>query len=319
MDSNTEKWCAEKILRATSLSDVHKIVIPPGEAAKKIETVCSIWEYLSNNGADRKSLMINLGGGMLTDLGGFAAATFKRGISFVNIPTTLLGAVDAAVGGKTGFNFCGLKNEIGVFAPAMAVFIDASFFRTLTHEELLSGYAEMIKHALLQSEEDLYEILRFDLESVDYDKLNDILLKSVLIKERIVEEDPTEKGIRKALNLGHTFGHAFESKSYELNRPIPHGYAVAWGIMSELFLSHSKLGFDKKILLQVVDFIKKHYGQFPIECKHYPELIELMKHDKKNEDNQINFTLLSGVGEIRINQTASLTEINEALDLFSIY
>jgi 3-dehydroquinate synthase len=262
---------------------------------------------------------------MLTDLGGFAAATFKRGIRFINIPTTLLGAVDAAVGGKTGINFNGLKNETGAFAPAIAVLIDSNFFKTLDHTNLLSGYAEMLKHALLCGRDTAHhvstldELLRFDLETIDYKKLNDLLFESVLVKERIVEQDPTEQGIRKALNLGHTFGHAFESLSYEIKRPIPHGYAVAWGTVCELYLSFIKWGFDQADLMKVTRFVKAHYGAFAFDCSQYQRLYELMQHDKKNESGLINFTLLKAAGEIEINQTANQREIDETLDFYREY
>jgi 3-dehydroquinate synthase len=316
-DENTYKFCFPLIEKLPEIRSAKKYCIAPGDKHKNPETLAAVWKFLSENGANRKSLVINLGGGMLTDLGGFAAATFKRGIRFMNVPTTLLGAVDAAVGGKTGINFNGLKNEIGAFAPAVAVLIDARFFQTLDRANLLSGYAEMLKHALLSSEQALYELFRFDLENPDYSKLNDLLFESVLVKERIVKEDPTEKGVRKALNLGHTFGHAFESLSYELNSPVLHGHAVAWGIVCELYLSFVKLEFDKKILMNVARFIKENYGVFNFDCVQYQRLYELMLHDKKNEQANIHFSLLKSIGEIAINQTAGQAEIDEALDFLS--
>lgn len=315
-DENTHKFCFPWIEMTPEIRSAKKYCITSGDSHKNIESLAAVWKFLTENGANRKSLLINLGGGMLTDLGGFAAATFKRGIRFINIPTTLLGAVDAAVGGKTGINFNGLKNEIGAFAPAVAVLIDSRFFKTLDQANLLSGYAEMLKHALLNSQTALTEILLFDLENPDYRKLNDLLFESVQVKERIVEEDPTEQGIRKALNLGHTFGHAFESLSYELNRPVLHGYAVAWGIVCELYLSFVKSGFDKDRLLKIARFVKENYGVFAFDCNQYSRLHERMQHDKKNESERINFTLLKAVGEIEINQTAEPEEIDETLDFY---
>ena len=315
-DTNTEKLCLPLIEKIPEIQSAKKLSIVAGDDNKKVESLASVWKFLSDNGANRKSLLINLGGGMLTDLGGFAGSTFKRGIQFINIPTTVLGAVDAAVGGKTGINFNGLKNEVGAFAPAIAVLIDATFFQTLDNENLLSGYAEMLKHALLCSPDALKEILLFDLEKVDYAKLNKLLFESVLVKERIVEEDPKEQGIRKALNLGHTFGHAFESLSYEMKHPIPHGYAVAWGTVCELYLSHIQLSFDKEDLMKVAYFVKENYGTFAFNCNDYSRLYELMLHDKKNEKSLINFTLLKAVGEIGINQTAGQKEINETFDFY---
>ncbi|MDR0427944.1 MAG: 3-dehydroquinate synthase [Dysgonamonadaceae bacterium] len=318
-DEITYTNCFHKIQTIPEIKTAKKCIILAGDENKKIESLSKVWQFLSENRANRKSVMINLGGGMLTDLGGFAASTFKRGIRFINIPTTLLGAVDAAVGGKTGINFNGLKNEIGTFAPAMAVFIYSEFFETLDTSNLLSGYAEMIKHSLLNSSPNLNAVLSFDLENIDYKQLNRLLFESVLIKEQIVKEDPTEQGIRKALNLGHTFGHAFESFSYELNKPILHGYAVAWGMICELYLSFIKLNFDKNDLIKVTRFIKGNYGKFPLECEQYSRLYELMQHDKKNESEEINFTLLKSVGDIVINQTASKQEIEEALDFYREY
>jgi 3-dehydroquinate synthase len=269
MDNNTQNFCLPLIESLPEIQTAKKFSIPAGDENKNFESLSNVWKFLSDNGANRKSLLINLGGGMLTDLGGFAAASFKRGIRFINIPTSLLGAVDAAVGGKTGINFNGLKNEIGAFAPAIAVLIDSNFFKTLDTTNLLSGYAEMLKHSLLRLKEDINELLYFDFDNVDYEQLNKLLYESVLIKEQIVEKDPTEQGIRKALNLGHTFGHAFESLSYELKRPVLHGYAVAWGLVCELYLSFIKLGFDKDVLLKVIRFIKEKYGVFPFDCNQH--------------------------------------------------
>lgn len=315
-DENTQKYCFPLIQSVPEIASAKAFFIPAGDGNKNIASLSKVWEFLSQNSANRKSLLINLGGGMLTDLGGFAAATFKRGIRFINIPTTLLGAVDAAVGGKTGVNFNGLKNEIGAFAPALAVVIDSGFFKTLDVPNLLSGYAEMLKHALLDSPLSLDKILHFDWDTIDYQQLNNLLFESVLVKERIVEEDPTEQGIRKALNLGHTFGHAFESLSYALKRPVLHGYAVAWGVVCELYLSFVKLGFDRNILMQITRFVKDNYGAFAFDCTQYQRIYELMQHDKKNESGLINFSLLKSVGNIEINQTASRQEIGEALDYF---
>lgn len=315
-DDNTQKYCLPLLQTVPEVQAAKQIVIPAGDENKNLSALSGVWQFLSENGANRQSLLINLGGGMLTDLGGFAAATFKRGIRFINIPTTLLGAVDAAVGGKTGVNFNGLKNEIGAFVPAIAVLIDSNFFRTLDIRNLLSGYAEMLKHALLDSSAALEKILRFNLNSIDYQQLNDLLFESVLVKERMVEEDPAEQGIRKALNLGHTFGHAFESLSHEIKRPVPHGYAVAWGTVCELYLSFMKLGFDQKGLMKITRFVKEYYGTFVFDCIHYQRLYELMLHDKKNESSAVNFTLLVGVGDIVINQTADKKDIEEVLDFY---
>lgn len=252
---------------------------------------------------------------MVTDLGGFAASTFKRGINYINIPTTLLAMVDASVGGKTGINFNGLKNEIGVFNNASTVILDTQFLKTLDAENICSGYAEMLKHGLISEDKMWAELLNYDLENPDLQKLSRMVADSVAVKERIVMEDPTEKGIRKALNLGHTVGHAFESLALQ-RKPVLHGYAVAWGLICELYLSCIKTGFPTDKMRQTVSFIKAHYGKMTITCDDYPTLLELMTHDKKNVAGTINFTLLGGIGDIRINQNATKEEIYEALDFY---
>ena len=301
------------------------IVIPAGDDNKTVESISKVWTALSTGGATRHSLLINIAGGMVTDLGGFAAAAFKRGINFINIPTTLLSQVDASVGGKTGINFCGYKNEIGAFCDASSVIISSEFLKTLDKENILSGYAEMLKHALLKDKEMLAEHLSFDFDfnsdsddfSLDFEKIQAMVAESIAVKQKVVTEDPHEKGIRKALNLGHTFGHAFESWAMRHNCPVLHGYAVAWGIICELYLSAKKCSFPTDTLHQVASFIKENYGKLGITCDNYPELLELMTHDKKNKDNTtINFTLLGGVGDIRINQTATKEEIEDALDFY---
>jgi len=252
---------------------------------------------------------------MVTDLGGFAASTFKRGINYINIPTTLLSMVDASVGGKTGINFRGLKNEIGVFNNASTVILDTQFLKTLDAENICSGYAEMLKHGLINNEAMWAELMNFDVEAPDLKLLNKMVGESVAVKERIVTEDPTEKGIRKALNLGHTAGHAFESLALQ-RKPVLHGYAVAWGLICELYLSCIKTGFPTDKMRQTVRYIQEHYGKMDITCDDYPALLELMTHDKKNVAGIINFTLLGGIGDIRIDQTATKEEICEALDFY---
>ena len=292
------------------------ITIAPGDSHKNLETLAYVWNELSNRKGTRRSLMLNLGGGMVTDLGGFAAATFKRGITYINIPTTLLAMVDASAGGKTGINFNGLKNEIGAFSPARFVLLDTEFLRSLDYENIRSGYAEMLKHGLISDTGHWAELLNFDPARPDYDALRSLVSRSVSIKERIVEQDPREKGIRKALNFGHTAGHAFESLALKQGRPRLHGYAVAWGIVCELYLSCLRTGFPKDKLRQTVQFIKETYGTFDFDCKQYDRLYEFMTHDKKNESDAVNFTLLADVGDIRINQTAGREEIFEMLDFY---
>ena len=313
-DETTHEKCLPKIKDFLCLKGAATITIRPDDTHKTLDTLAEVWTALSQGGATRHSLIINLGGGMVTDLGGFAASTFKRGIDFINIPTTLLAMVDASVGGKTGINFGGLKNEIGVFSDSRFVIIDTRFLDTLDRQNINSGYAEMLKHGLISDERMWAELVSFNLAQPDLAQLQHMVADSIKVKERIVNEDPHEHGIRKALNFGHTIGHAFESLAMKQERPILHGYAVAYGIVCELYMSARKAGFNTDRLHQTVHFIIDNYGRFGFTCDDYPELLELMHHDKKNTSGTINFTLLGGIGDIRINQTATKEEIYEALD-----
>lgn len=327
-DENTKRECLPVLQTITAIQEAILITVGAGDTHKDLEHLSYIWSRLSNEGASRDSLLINLGGGMITDMGGFAGATFKRGIRTINIPTTLMASVDAAVGGKTGINFNGLKNEIGSFYPPLCVFIDNNFLRTLDRNNILSGYAEMIKHSLISSKEIYKSILSFDLDqyfSLSADdpqlstlssQLSTMTAQSVAVKEDIVEKDPLEKGIRKALNFGHTIGHAFESLSFLQQRPILHGHAVAAGIICELYLSHRICNFPSEQLSQIVYYIKEHYPPFAYDCKDYDTLYEFMTHDKKNEGGVINFTLLAEIGGVRINQHIKRDKILESLDFY---
>lgn len=315
-DTTTLQLCWPVVKDFACVSQARMITIAPTDEAKNIESLQHVWTELQRGGATRHSLLLNLGGGMVTDLGGFAASTFKRGMAYVNVPTTLLAQVDASVGGKTGINFGGLKNEIGVFSPASSVLISSVFLRTLDHDNLLSGYAEMLKHGLLSTAENWAELLNFDITEPDFALLQQLVAKSVAIKERIVEADPTEKGLRKALNLGHTAGHAIESLALQEERTVLHGYAVAWGLLMELYLSARHLGFPAKVMHQMEAYVREHYGKFLYECRHYDTLLGFMSHDKKNQGGNINFTLLSAIGDIHINQILSADDIEEMLDYY---
>lgn len=313
-DQTTHDMCLPKLQNFLCLKGAQSIVIKAGDTNKTLDSLAEVWTALSQGGATRHSLMINLGGGMVTDLGGFAASTFKRGIDFINIPTTLLAMVDASVGGKTGINFGGLKNEIGVFSDSKFVIINTLFLDTLDHDNICSGYAEMLKHGLISDNKHWAELVGFNLAQPDLAQLQRMVAESIKVKERIVTEDPHEHGIRKALNLGHTVGHALESFAMKHGRPVLHGYAVAYGMVCELYLSARKTDFPTDKMHQTVRFILDHYGRLPYTCDDYPELLELMRHDKKNTSGIINFTLLGGIGDIRINQTATKEEIEETLD-----
>lgn len=315
-DEQTHHLCMPQMREVSFLKDAIEITIGAGDVHKTLETLASVWQVLSDKGASRHSLLVNLGGGMVTDLGGFAAATFKRGFAYINVPTTLLAMVDASVGGKTGINFNGLKNEVGVFAPADSVLIETEFLRSLDAQNFFSGYAEMLKHGLISNEAHWAELLNFNTDLIDYKYLKKLVGESVQVKENIVEQDPFEHGIRKALNLGHTVGHAFESLALAENRPVLHGYAVAWGIVCELYLSHLKTGFPKEKMRQTIQFIKENYGSFTFDCKQYEQLYALMLHDKKNTAGVINFTLLKEIGDISINQTADKDQIFGMFDFY---
>lgn len=316
-DENTRRSCLPLLSASTKLATADLICIEPDDTHKTLQSLASVWQALSDRRATRRSVMVNLGGGMVTDLGGFAAATFKRGIRYFNLPTTLLGAVDAAVGGKTGINFNGLKNEIGAFAPAEAVLVTTAFFASLSREHLLSGFAEMLKHGLISSPAVYEPLFSLDLTRPDSPEMLARLEESIAVKRRVVEEDPFEKGLRKSLNLGHTIGHAFESLSHHRHQPVQHGYAVAWGLVGELILSHRRLGFPLDKLRRFASYVREHYGTFVITCDDYDYLCERMTHDKKNAaSDAINFTLLSDVGQVVINQTATRDEITLALDLY---
>lgn len=300
-----------------SLSDARLITIKAGDTNKTLDSLAQVWKELSDNGATRSSLIINIGGGMVTDLGAFAASTFKRGVRFINVPTTLLGAVDASVGGKTGINFNGLKNEIGVFREAESVIISSCFFGTLPLDELKSGYAEMLKHGFLTSATEVNSLIERNIAEIGSELMLQLLERSVKVKQDIVEIDPTEKGLRRALNLGHTAGHAFESNAMASGQPIPHGFAVAHGLIIALILSHMRLGFETSWLYKTAQWVETNYPKLHFTCDDYPTLLDYMAHDKKNKrPDQISFTLLSAPGEIHCGQIVGHNDITAALDIY---
>ena len=283
-DENVER---ESLASFRLHSEWQKIVIPAGDINKNLDSAQAVWNALQN-----------------------------RGIRFINIPTTLLSAVDAAVGGKTGVNFNGLKNEIGVFKEAETVIISTVFFSTLPERELKSGYAEMLKHGLLDGEAVYNKLLDYDFDNVAGNGLLRLVKESVNVKRRIVEQDPFEQGLRRALNLGHTAGHAFESLALKRDSPVPHGYAVAWGMVVEAVLSHTEKGFPSAELYRLADYVCRHYGAFHITCDDYPELIEFMRHDKKSEHGELNFTLLHNVGNAETGCEVDVKQVEAALDIY---
>lgn len=314
---NIMVWIADvNTARLLPTTPQYLITIPDGDNNKTLETVTHVWDEMERMGVTRHWLVINLGGGMVCDLGGFAAATFKRGVRFINVPTTLLGAVDAAVGGKTGFNYHGLKNEIGTFAPASDVIISTRFFDTLPVEEMKSGYAEVLKHAMLSNCDEFLRLLDHDFNApIDHDDMLERLRHSVQVKADIVARDPNEQGERKALNLGHTIGHALESLAMKRENPVPHGYAVAWGLVTETVLSHIRLKFPSEDVHRLGHFVRDNYRGFPFTCDDYDELLALMRHDKKSRDGEITCTLLTSIGDYRIDQTVTPDDVTAALDI----
>lgn len=317
-DENVEREVIHLFEGSATLEKSNRVVIKPGEDHKSLESVTRIWDALEKAGATRKSVVVNIGGGLVTDIGGFAAATFKRGIRFINVPTTLLGAVDAATGGKTGINYNGLKNEIGAFHLPSEVVISAKPLSTLPRRELLSGYAEMLKTGLIADAGLYRELLDVEGMLADHARLEKAMERCVEIKEDVVAQDPTEKGLRKILNFGHTAGHAFESLAIERRRPLAHGEAVAHGMLVELILSHMLKGYpSEEVHRYAGEVLKRLYPRVEVSCKDVPLLIELMAHDKKNAVvGQPNFTLLTAPGEPVIDCVPERKDIEAALDIY---
>lgn len=316
VDENTLEHCtAELITNVPALQSAEIIEVNSGEENKTLDICYQIWKTLSEFKAGRKSLLLNLGGGVITDMGGFIASTFKRGIDFINLPTTLLSQIDASVGGKVGVDFEGLKNMIGVFNEPVAVFIYPEFLKTLDKRQMLSGYAEALKHALIADKE-YWSLLKNGMLS-DTGKWGELILRSVEIKNKIVISDPTEKAERKLLNFGHTIGHAIES--YSLNNdenPLLHGEAIVIGMICEAYISNQKLELSDNDFQDITETLLQYFTPYQLNEKEFHQLIELMEHDKKNETKAINFTLLSSIGSGCINQEAETDEIIKALNFY---
>ena len=293
------------------------------EANKSLEIVQQVWDYLFEHALTRRGLLICVGGGVLTDIGGFAASTYKRGIDYINVPTTLLAMVDASSGGKTGINYHGLKNTIGTFAQPVQTIIDPQWLTTLPSPQMLSGFGEMLKTGLLDAEL-WHHLLQYDLDAMDIAALTPLINHCLTVKQNIVASDPLENGPRKALNLGHTFGHALEELSIANAHlgvePLDHGYAVLYGLIAELYLSVTLLGCPKEPLQQLTQIMLHAYGKPNCKCTDMEPLIALMRQDKKNERAaEINCTLLQSIGSPLINQVISESQAREALDyLFSL-
>lgn len=293
LDENTENYCLN-VIEGIDLPNVIKIVIPSGEQNKNIETVQLIWSKLIENHADRKALLINVGGGMVTDIGGFAASCYQRGIDFINIPTTLLGMIDASIGGKTGIDFQGLKNQIGVFSHPLAVVVLFEFLETLPKRELLSGLAEIIKYGFIVDKSFLEAKL---CSYPSYPLYPQFIEKAIAVKDEITRNDTTEQGRRKILNFGHTIGHAFETYLIDNHKEIRHGEGVALGMLSALYLSEKYCGMNHEITLGYKDLYAKNFNKFDLNDIPVDALMEIMRHDKKNEGGDIRFVLIEDIGK----------------------
>ncbi len=317
MDENTNTNCSTIFLQELKTSsEVEIIEIEAGEEFKNLQTCEGVWNVLSELGADRKSIMINLGGGVVTDLGGFVASAFKRGIKFVNVPTSLLAMVDASVGGKTGVDLGNLKNQIGFIVQPEMVVIDTGYLSTLPSAEMRSGLAEILKHGLISNEEYWNKVS--NLKDLDLNHLEAIIKESVEIKKKIVRQDPYEKNIRKTLNYGHTLGHAIESYclTNENRQKLLHGEAIAAGMILETYLSAKLRDFPENKLSKVTALITDMYGKHSFSKSEIAEIKSLMKFDKKNEKGNINFVLLEDIGKPRIDITVPDDLIDKAFEFY---
>ena len=317
VDENTEKYCLPRFRDETKTEISEVITIPSGEKYKALGTCEKIWRRLFNLRADRNSLLINLGGGVIGDMGGFCASTYMRGIPFVQIPTTLLSQVDASIGGKLGIDYYDLKNSIGIFRNPVCVLIDPTFLQTLPSREVRSGYAETIKHGLIEDKKlwnTCTDIL--DLSKVSW---NDIITESLGVKKKVVEMDPLEKGRRKVLNFGHTIGHAIESVMMKEDKSLLHGEAIAIGMVAEAFLSCKNGDLPEAQLEEITAYLIHIYGQREIDKSLFKPFMQKMRHDKKNIGAEINFTFLKSIGKSVINQSANQEEIIESLAYYLNY
>jgi len=313
VDNNSNKHCLPIIKKILKIP-YSIIIIESGEKEKNIKTCIKVWNSLSELKFDRKSLLINLGGGVISDLGGFIAATYMRGIDFINIPTTLLSQVDASVGGKLGINFNELKNHVGVFLNPKKIFIDTKLLKSLPIRELKSGFAEVIKHCIIKDKNEFYRLLNTNWKNYDW---NDIVKHSIKIKSSIVKQDPLENGIRKILNFGHTVGHGIESIYMSKNNYLLHGEAIAIGIICESYISYTSNTLDKNELDLITKFITKTYNPNIINKNKIESILEVIIHDKKNINNKIKMSLIEKIGKCGYNYNINKLVINESIDYYN--
>ena len=318
VDENTNEYCLPILLeRFETNSTIEIIEIESGEENKNLDTCTGVWNALTELGADRKSLLINLGGGVVTDLGGFVASCFKRGIRFINIPTTLLSMVDGSVGGKTGVDLGVLKNQIGLFSDPEMVLIDPLFLQTISKRELHSGLAEIIKYGLTYDIKLWNTIKSF--KSLSISNITDLIYRSIEIKNEVVIKDPKETGLRKVLNYGHTLGHAVESYflESELKEKLTHGEAIIVGMITEAYLSEKLLGFPSQEVYAIKNHLLTIYPKIIINESDYKGIIELLIHDKKNVGGQVNFVLLSNYEKFEFDCKVEKSLLIEALDFYN--
>lgn len=313
MDENIMDHCWPILFQESELlRNAEIILIEPGEAQKNIEIVIQLWQTLSEYEADRSSVIVNFGGGMISDLGGFVASTFKRGLDFINIPTSLLSMVDASIGGKTGINLSHYKNQIGVFSQPKAIFIQASFLDTLDERQIKNGFAEMLKHGLIANINHWEELIK--LSEITSSYLSTLIPNSIMVKKEIVDLDPLEKGVRKSLNFGHTIGHLFETWSMQKDKtPLLHGEAIAIGILIESYLSTKKVGLSWTEFMKIKSYISKQYDKYPVTNQFLLEFESIVNQDKKKEGKKLNFTFVPKIGSFIINQDCSMDEIKESI------
>lgn len=314
-DSNTALHCYPEVASLLPTDHLH-ISVPAGEVYKTLHTCSSIWSALTKAGLDRQALVINLGGGVITDMGGFCTATYKRGVRFINVPTTLLSQVDASVGGKLGVDFEGYKNHIGLFAEPEAVLVDAGFLKTLPQQELRSGYAEVVKHALIADADSWQKLShKQDWQALDW---AGIIEHSIAIKGNVVATDPLEKGLRKILNFGHTLGHALESYRLEHKEkaPLLHGEAIAAGMICEAWLSHQKCGLGTDQLNHIAQYISQVWPEPMVATSEIPQILERLEQDKKNRGKQLLFSLLPAIGAAVYDIAVLEWEAREALEWY---
>lgn len=315
-DENSSQFCLPYLIEhVPMLIGAELIEMESGEQNKTLSTCKEVWKTLSESNADRNTCIINLGGGVVCDMGGLIASLYKRGIRFFHIPTTLLAQVDASVGGKLAVDLEGHKNQVGLFRNPDLVLVVPEFLKTLPQRHWMSGMAEVYKHALIGDAK--YWSFIADIDLKNEDSLSILLHQSISIKNNIVIQDWDEKGLRKILNFGHTAGHALESQALEKGRDLLHGEAIAMGMLVETILSQMTNGLEKNVSESIQSRIKDFFSLAPIDEGEFEELIAWMRHDKKNDQSEINFTLLKDIGLAEINKVCSIDDIQNAIKTYN--